>query len=438
MSGKNAGGIAKNQNSRFGVKGWLLILFCMCLFFMGGGSTNDGLNTVIPMFSEMYGWNTGLLYTLNTIGGWVGIIGAILFSFITEKWGAKWAIILSLILEIGVFLFWGHVTTVAGFAVAVMLCTIASNGFMQVGPSNLAATWYPTKKGLVMGWMTMGCNVSTAIYVRIFTAAAVVGGGIAAGFNAYAIFMALLVVLALLFLKDRPEDANYNPDNDASMTPEERDRLLALGEAYKRSSPWTVKKLLKTPVVWIIGVAYGIIIMITMGTASQIIPTIMSFGFSQEFALNMMTIAAIIGIVASWAFGFLDAKIGTRKASLVFYIWTMLAILFMVLPGKWTIYPAIFFMGGFLGAGNNLTASITGTVFGRYDFSKAWSVIFPITIVVRSFGYAIVGVLSDKTGGYTVPYLVLMACAVLAFILIFFMKDQCIGRNYISEDEYQA
>lgn len=434
---KSSGGIAKDQKSNFGAKGWLLVLFCAALFFIGGGSVNDGMNAVVPAFSGAFGWSTGLLYSLNTIGGWVGIIGAVVFGALAQRKGVKATVIVSLLLGVAAMFLWGRANSVALFAVALFAMNIAQNGFMQVGPSTLAANWFPTKKGLVMGWMTMGCNVATAIYVRIFSG--VMGkSGLTRAFDVFAIFMVVLLIVAVVFLKSNPEEAGCYPDNDKSMTPEDRDRLFELGKTYERTSPWTVKKLLSTKVVWLIGIAYGIIIMITLGTISQLVPTIMSLGFSENFALNMMTICAIIGLVFSYLFGLLDAKIGTRKASLVFYIWTMLAILFMALPGKWTVYPAVFFMGGFVGAGNNLTASITSTVFGRYDFSKAWSVIFPITVAVRSLGYGIVGVLADLTGGYTVPYVVLLGCALVAFILIFVMKDTCIGRNYISSEEENA
>lgn len=433
---QGAQGIAKDQKSNFGSKGWLLIIFCVFLFYFGGGNTNDGVNAFVPMFSGMFGWSSGLLYTLNTIGGWVGIIGAVLFSWISTKKNVKVATVISLLVGAFALWFWGTATSVTGFAVALFLTTIAGNGYMQVSTSTLAANWFPTKKGLAMGWMTIGCNISTALYVRIFTGA-MGKWGLSGGFNLYAVVMVVLAIIAAVFLKSNPEEAGAFPDNDSSMTPEDREKLFELGREYERTSPWTVSRLLKNKTVWLIGVAYGAIILITMGTASQIIPTLMSFGYTQEFALNMMTVAAVVGIVFSYLFGVLDAKIGTKKASLVFYVWTALAIIFMALPGSWTIYPAIFFMGGFLGAGNNFTASIVTTVFGRYDFANAWKVIFPITIVVRSFGYAIVGVLAERTGGYTVPYIVLLVIAVIAFILISVMDDTCVGRNYLEVSDEQ-
>jgi OFA family oxalate/formate antiporter-like MFS transporter len=241
----------------------------------------------------------------------------------------------------------------------------------------------------------------------------------------------ILIVIAFLFIKNNPEEAGCFPDNDKNMTKEEADRLFREGEEYARTSPWTVGKLLKSRAVWCISIAYGIIVLITLGVVGQIVPTVMSFGYSEQFAASMMTVCAIIGLIFSYLWGVLDGKMGTKKATVIFFIWTILALLFMVLPGKWTLFVSLFLLGGFLGAGNNLTTSIVGTVFGRYDFSKAWGVILPLTALIRSCGYAIVGVLAEKTGGYTVPYIVLIVLAVVGMVVLLMLDDTCIGRTSV-------
>ena len=437
MAKKQAGGMTRDQKSNFGLRGWVVIIFCAALFFMAGGTVNDAQNTIVPTFAQLYGWSTATMYTFCSVAAYVGMIGAVGGAILCAKKGVKLTFIVSLSLFAACFFVWGHITTLGQFVAVYCIIHITQNAFAQIGMSVIIADWFPLKKGLAMGWATMGANIGTALYVQIFTRI-LAAKGLPAAFNSFGVFVVLLVLVAIFFIKNRPEDCGCFPDNNREMTPEERDRLAAEGEAYKKTSPWTVKKLLSCKTVWLIGVAYGMIMMITMGTVSQLVPTIMSFGFSLEFSLNMMTVAALIGLVFSYLFGFLDAKIGTRKASLVFYLWTMLAVIFMALPGKWTVYPAVFFMGGFLGAGNNLTMSITSTVFGRYDFTKAWGVIYPITVIFRSAGYAVVGVLAERTGGYTVPYLVLLGVCIVCFILIFVMDDRMIGRNFVSEEELRS
>lgn len=283
-----------------------------------------------------------------------------------------------------------------------------------------------------MGWITMGANLSTALYVHLFGALNR-NLGIVTAFTVMAVVYVILIAVTFLFVKNNPEEAGCFPDNDKNMTMEEAERLFREGEAYASTSPWTTAKLLRSKAVWLISLAYGIIVLITLGVIGQIVPTIMSFGYSEAFAASMMTVCALIGMVFSYLWGVLDGKIGTKKATLIFFMWTILALLFMVLPGQWTVYVSVFFMGGFLGAGNNLTTSIVGTVFGRYDFSRAWSVILPLTCIIRSCGYAIVGVLAEQTGGYTVPYIVLIILALVGMGLLACLDDTCVGRTEFAE-----
>lgn len=427
-------GVTGDLKSNFGIKGWLLVFFCMILYFLASGVSADGLNVVVPAFSEKYGWGAGTLFGFSTIGGWTGIIGAAVFGFIASRKGAKTAIISGLGLGAAALFIWGHAASLFQFALAVSLSNIAMNGFMMCGTSTLAAKWFPTKKGLFMGWITMGANLSTALYVHLFGALNR-GFGIAGAFTVLSAVYVVLIVVTILFVKNNPEEAGCFPDNNQNMTREEAERLFREGEQYARTSPWTTRRLLCSKTVWLISISYGIIVLITLGVIGQIVPTIMSFGYSEVFAASMMTVCALIGMVFSYFWGVLDGRLGTKMATIFFFIWTILALLFMVLPGSWTLYVSVFFMGGFLGAGNNLTTSIVGTVFGRYDFSRAWSVILPLTCMIRSCGYAIVGILAERTGSYTVPYIVLIVLAMIGMALLARMDDTCVGRVTLDEEK---
>jgi MFS family permease len=423
-------GATENQKSDFGAKGWFLVLFCMFLYFLGSGASADGLNVIVPAFVERFGWNPATLFSFATVGGWCGIVGAMIFGVIAEKKGARVVIVSGLITGCVGLLIWSFTTSLFWFAVATALANVSMNGFMICGTSTLAAKWFPRKKGLFMGWITMGANLATALYVHLFRGIRGIAGSISTAFIVMVAIYVLMMVVTLVFVRNNPEEAGCFPDNDKTMTREEADRLFQEGEEYARTSPWTTARLLRSKTVWLISLSYGIIVLITLGVIGQIVPTIMSFGYSEEYASILMTVCAVLGMVFSYLWGVLDGKIGTKRATAMFFVWTILALLFMVLPGSWILYVSVFFMGGFIGAGNNLTTSMVGTVFGRYDFSRAWSVILPITCLIRSCGYAIVAILADMTGNYTVSYI---ALALVALILLLRMDDTCVGRTTIAK-----
>ena len=425
---------SKDTRSNFGLTHWLVIVLLMAFGYFANGSMNDGLNTYVGLFTQRFGWTSGELLRYSTYAGWASILVIIAYTQFARRRGARMtAIVAMTVAAAGMFL-WARVTTQAMYFVAVLLLVSSSSAIMVIRDTTLN-NWFPTKKGLALGWATMGPLAGTATILLLINWA-----GDTFGFTGHfdviaAGFLALLLI-SIFWFRDNPEDKGCFPDNDRTMTRERALELHRRGLQYSASSPWTTQKLLCTRQVWQIGVGVGgLNMLIGNAVMSQLIPTIMSYGFPQDQALMMMSVLALCALPLSYLFGLLDAKFGTRVTVVCFFGWSLLALLFMVLPGRWTVYVSVLMIGGYIGGSGNIMGAMTTTVFGRYDFSRAFSVIYPMCVAVRSCSYALIGTLSTLTGGYFVPYLVLMGVAVLGMINAACLDDSLIGRNSIPEEE---
>ncbi len=67
-------------------------------------------------------------------------------------------------------------------------------------------------------------------------------------------------------------------------------------------------------------------------------------------------------------------------------------------------YFSVFMIGIAIGGIGNLFPSMTATLFGRYDFVRAMGVLNPITNIVRSFAFIIMGAGLSMTGTYHLAY----------------------------------
>ena len=245
-----------------------------------------------------------------------------------------------------------------------------------------------------------------------------------------------MVVVVTSVVRDDPEDKGCFPDNEKTMTREMAQKIHEKGMEYKKTSPWTIKKLLTNRQVWQIGVGVGgLNMLIGNSVMSQLIPSIMSHGFERSTAMTMMTVGAIVAIPLSYLFGVIDAKKGSRATVIIFFIWCAMELTLLILPFQWVIYPAIVMVGGMIGGSGNIMGAMTTTVFGRYDYANAFAVIYPICVAVRSCSYAFIGNLREITGGYTVPYVVLICVAVLGIVNAVCINDKMIGRQQFSAEE---
>lgn len=126
---------------------------------------------------------------------------------------------------------------------------------------------------------------------------------------------------------------------------------------------------------------------------SNFIPKLMMVGTSQETAIGMLTPAAVVGIVGSYIWGWIDQKFGTKPASIIYGVWYPVALLLMIFHNGSMIMtlPASLFVGFGIGGIGNLIPSIIGTCYGRFGFVQANRVIAPINTAVRSVAFIIIG-----------------------------------------------
>lgn len=411
----------KSAKSNFGGRGWFLVIFFGVMLFLNSAYTADGMNVFIPTLSEKNGWDPNLMLSMNGIGGYIAVVGAFVLALLVRKFGPKKIIIVSLACVIVGLALIGFVPDFWGWVIGVIILNVFCNGFSFCACGELVANWFPTKKGMVMGWSTMGNNLSSAIFIPIFSFFLALGGA-GLPFIVNIAFVVLMIILCAAFIRNNPEDYGKAPDNDPAELPNlERNRRMM--EAYK--SPWTVGKLLKDREIWLCGIGYGLLFMATVGVICQFtvyVPTL-PFGYTTDNAVVMLTVASIIAIPASYLWGVLDQKCGTKVASMVLAIWYAVAILLLILPGKAFVWIGVVMFGCAIGGNTNFFTSMSASLFGRWNFQRAFNIIFPMTCVFRATAAIVMGALLGASGGnFKVPYLVFLAGSVIAFVLFAFVR----------------
>lgn len=407
----------QKASSNFGVLGWLLIIFFGCMLFLNSSFTAAGMNIIVPLLSEKMAIDSAAMLQLNGVGGWIGAIGSFGLSVLVQKLGAKKVMISSLLIVALSFLSLVFIKGLFGWGVCTILINLFANGMSFCSGSALIASWFPLKKGMAMGWATMGNNMASAVFVPIFSI--LLGYGVNMPFYGYFIFMMVLFVLAFFIIRNKPEDFGLLPDNDPASVDAVK-KMKEEMESYK--SPWTMKRILKDKEVWLSGIGYALLFMATVGLVSQFIPRAVSVGFEQSTATALLSIAAVIGIVASYFWGVVDTKCGTKIASILLGAWFVAGFVLNICPGKGTFIVSAVFLGCALGGNTNFSTSMCSSLFGRKNFQRAFNVVFPISCMGRAAGTFFLGVILAATGNnYVVAYVVFMIGSIIAMILFGFI-----------------
>ena len=417
---------AKPLIGGFGRDGWGIIIYCAAMFWFYVGMVNDGSNITAPAFAAKTGIEYSLVLSMGTIAGIVGFLFFILFGQINIKLGAKNTSAICMFLAGTFYIGLGMSNNIIVYAICLCVVTgaVMSGGYISGGV--LVAKWFPKRKGVVMGYTTMGHNLASAFYVPMI-AFLVNTLGLQKGVMVPSVLVIILGIIGLCMVKNTPQERNIYPDN---VTKEVYEAEYCLEEDEDATAGWTTKKLLAEREVWLTALTTGIYQLVTVGVMTQLVVRNMQLGFTQTQAISIMTFLAAIGVFGSWLFGILDDKYGTKKTMAVFGIWYMIALIFNVMETTTTIYISVFMIGMAIGGSANFTTSLPAAVFGRYGFEKVNSVIFPIQGIITSFNFLLSGISIAITGSLRGSYIVFICIIVVNLFLIKLVNEHKFNKDF--------
>lgn len=285
----------------------------------------------------------------------------------------------------------------------------------------LANNWFANKPGTVIGICALAQGLAGTIFCSI-------GGLIIqnAGWRAcYWVWAAITLIMGLpvtLFvIRKFPKDKGLLPfgykatDGDGNPT-------------TAKVSGLDLKKAIKTPAFWMIGIAVGLFTF-----ANQ---------YSQYMNAYVQTLgatAAVAGLVSSaLQFGNMTAKVvlgpicdkGGKLGAIVSGLLGTIALVGIVLFGgsNTTVIAVLVFLYGFPYAAPNLVFPIlTREVFGARELSKIWPNMVIFLSLFGAFGATVWGVLIDKLGNYQTG--MYFDAAIYIIVIAFAVGASAIGKK---------
>ena len=411
--------------------GWVTILYCLLMFFLYVGMCNDGANITAPAITAVLGAGDGEIMNLNSIAGLVGVVFFIIVGQINQRIGPRLTSgICCIVAGVAYILAFNSPSTLLYCAAMCFVYGgIMSAGYVAGG--TLVASWFPKKKGAVMGYTTMGHNFASAFYVQLLSiligpsvlktiGGAVIPIGIAA---------IVLGVLGMILIRNTPQERGLNPDNVSDKVYQEE-----YDTSSGDDSGWTVGKLLATKELWLAAVTTGFFQICSVGVMTQLGLRNVEIGFEQQTALDIMTVLALGGVVGSWLVGVIDEKIGTKKTMIGFGVWYCIALLLNFATGMTItplVYVSLFMIAMGIGGSANFTTSLPTSIFGRQGFDKVNAVIFPIQGAITALCFAVNGIVQLITGGQIrMAYIVFAGVALVNVVLVLLIDEHKYNRDW--------
>ena len=428
----------KNSVVNFGA-GWVVIIYCLLMFFLYVGMCNDGANITAPNVAFRLGLEQGDIMNMNSLAGIVGVVFFIIVGQINRKAGARMTSGVCCIISGIAYILACNAPSIAVYTIAMCFVygSIMSAGYVAGG--TLVATWFPKKKGVVMGYTTMGHNFASAFYVQLVAILIApmmagtenIGENFSSGIIPIGIAAIVLGILGMIFIRNTPQERGINPDN---VSDEVYKNEYDTTDAVEGDGGWTTAKLLCTKELWLAAITTGFFQICSVGVMSQLVTRNIQLGFTPQAAMNVMTILALGGVVGSWLIGIIDDKIGTKKPMVGFGIWYAIALLCNFGAADSSsplVYVSLFMIAMGIGGSANFTTSLPASIFGRHGFDKVNSVIFPIQGAITALCFLVNGAVQLMTGGeIKMAYLVFAGVALVNVVLVLIVNEHRFNRDW--------
>lgn len=417
----------KLGRSNFGAKGWFVIIFSFLCILLDSSLINDSLNVVINVFAGTKGWSATSLYAISSICSFISVAGAAMWGYMSNKTNIRLTWTVSLVITAAACFVWGRTNSLGVYFACLAVSTVGGMAFAYIANLNVISNWFPKKKGLAMGWVTIGFPLSAAI-TSVIVNKVVAAGGLTRVYDIYGVIALVFAVICYVFIRDFPEQKGAYPDNDKSFSKEEAERDLQMGLEYMKTSVWKPGKLFKTKRTWAIAFSLGIMELFSLGIMTNFLPRFREAGYQDPEIFKMLGIAGILACFGSYLCGQLDAHVGTKKAIIITWCLAIMSIVLDLIPSRGTQYASLPFLAMMLGGASNYLVSFTNTVWGRYDFPMAYKVLKPMVAALGACGVAVVGIIG-RTQSYVMSYEVVGVLSVIALLVIIFTSDSKLGRD---------
>ena len=410
--------------------GWYVCAATLFIGFVAVGARNSFGVFVVPM-SDEFGWNRFTISVAASLGVLVNGVSQPFFGRIFDRTGGRKLILVSLVVL-------GGATAMLALTFHIlflvfMFGVVLSMAQSGPGPSNTAALmarWFRRRRGTAISINSAAVSLGGMIMVPLSMFLLQATSWRIAWLGLGIIVLSSLP-LALVFLRERPEQRGLYPDGDPAPSKDGSGASQVDAVGPLEAERW--QDSFRTAPIWQMAGSYFVCGTTTFVMSIHFIPfAIEDRGVSGATAATIFGYMMFLNIFGALGAGVLSDKLGGTKNWLAF-AYSMRGIAYLMLLtidsvlGLW-IFATI---AGFSWVATPvLTSSLTADVYGV----KALGTISGITFMFHQFGgfgsVLLAGLLFDITGSYTLPFALVGALLLPAAISAFSIKERKYSVRY--------
>ncbi len=403
-----------SKSTNTNLKKYFIVIICMLIQAIPFGIAQNIQPLFIPHVVSEFGFTLSGFSLIFTIGALASSIASPILGKLFDKIGIKTIFILgTLVSSFGFFMF-SQCNTLYEFYFWNAVCQIGCIFFSALGVPYLIQHWFTReKRGRALGIAFAGGSIGN-IFLQQITEFLLSSYGSSITYAIFGIISAAFSIPVILFFIRMPKseeiEIEKNEVNDKDK-PIHHQEFEGLG----------VSKNTKSPVFWIFGLGYAIV-----GISISALSTQYATYFTNGLNLSPELVGILGSLFAAFCLfgniggGVLFDKLGTLKTMRLSMILQVSAILALLLATKLNALAFIYSIAYGLNVFSYMSAPAIMSIdlFGKKDSSVILGFIQLFFAVGFAGGSTLFGLIVDKTGGFNIAWIAMLACAVSGYILL--------------------
>lgn len=409
---------------------WILATGFLCMMIMSGCNVYS-FGLYVKELENEFGWNREGIMLASTISTLIHATASLLVGRIITRLGSKKLMIAGALLGTLSFAFVSTMKELWQFYLFYGLSGIGFAGMGFIPLSALTLAWFKRRRGMAVGITGVGIGVGGFIMPLLIGSYIIPTFGWRMGFLVSAILISAVVIpLALLVIKERPEDIGLQADG-ATDSPEE----VAAKAARASVDGISLKEAAKTPAFWLIsltGLAFGYC---SQSLIQHQAAHLQDIGITLAVAAGALSITGIANAIGKFCFGYVCDYIEPKYTRALGLVFALIAVFILMnldaTSSITTMQIYAIFVGLSMGSWLPSMSMLVSSNFGLL----AYGVIFGFTSLFNQLGSSvgplITGRLYDTQGSYYISFIVfIVLCGVGAATTLLIQRP----KSYKSEE----
>jgi len=409
-----------SRHGRSGIHYAWVVLAAATLVLLAAAGMRSSFGVFIKPMEAEFGWDRASLSMVASLSLLLyGAAGPVV-GRLADRWGPRGVLACATALLAAGALATAQVGALWQlYLTAGILTALGAGGMAMSVAASLAARWFDTRRGLVLGVAGGGMAAGQLLIVPLAMTLTVSGGWRLTFVVLGAGFLLLILPLALGLIRNDPRDLGLAPYGAvAESSPETARETLAERTGFLEAAG-TVPFWLLAGSFWVCGYTTSGLVL------THLIPHATEHGFHATQAAQALGLMGALNIVGTVASGWICDRFGQKGPLAGYYFLRGLSLIFLPYVGT---VPGLFAFAAIFGLNYistvPATTALTAKIYGRYSVGELSGWIFFSHQVGAAFGSAVGGYLYDQLGDYTLAFHSAAAVAFVATAMVLAIRDQ--------------